>query len=753
MRSTLSVEELEPRNMLSSAGLISAKSFLGLDPGDLIKLDLGDLMGQVSNTHGTAADLRSVAILGDKASYTAPSSPATPPSIQTPTLVKLPSSEIDALFLAMSIRPEHNTQAAPNFRSGPMGQGFPSPLNPANSGTGGTNSNGLANFLASSPPLSTKSGVSPLVTSPLTIYSTAPSLTEGISNSSILVATFNDSDGNAFSTQYSAMINWGDGQSSAGAVSGGAAPAAPTRSSVTPVGLFQVNGSHTYAEEGTYTITVTINDTDGATGTGTSTANVADAALSPGTSLSLDAAPGVPLTAIVANFKDADPGGTVSDYTATITWGDGHTSPGTIAANSQGGFAVTGTNTYAASGLYNFSVAIQDVGGSKTTATGTVAVVAVTLTMPNGTYVPVNADNDNGSVFKAPGIPTTRDLNSFKTLTKVDPELQQVNIAVTPGGVLPGSFRLTFSTAGTGSVRLWTDANKTSQIVYGATWLSRLLPPSFFVEGLKSTTATQGPGGPSTPLDVTISLVYSVASGGSVTGKVDLAVTPVVNSFTVTPAAGQNINFIELAPMGPQGLTAQAIVGGAFQPGEVVKADVRNGSNVTMHFVQNITEAKNGANGSAAGFVYTAASSLANLNLVPDTTQNPTLTFPCLDSLSNSPTDYHNFTTTATATGVVIQGDDSPGAWGPNNNDKLAIIDYRLSFRVYLVAEYADGSLYSLGYINWVANFWADTNVPGTGVSVIKVPKGVTADATWTASNVDPAQTNPPIYNNGMTYN
>src|SRR5260370_38785782 len=101
------------------------------------------------------------------------------------------------------------------------------------------NSSNPANLLSSSssPPLSTKSGVNPLVTSPLTIYSTAPSLTEGISNSSILVATFDDSDGNAFSTQYTAIINWGDGQSSARTVSGGATPAVPTIASVPPGGL------------------------------------------------------------------------------------------------------------------------------------------------------------------------------------------------------------------------------------------------------------------------------------------------------------------------------------------------------------------------------------------------------------------------------------------------------------------------------------------------------------------------------------
>jgi hypothetical protein len=41
-----------------------------------------------------------------------------------------------------------------------------------------------------------------------------------------------------------------------------------------------------------------------------------------------------------------------------------------------------------------------------------------------------------------------------------------------------------------------------------------------------------------------------------------------------------------------------------------------------------------------------------------------------------------------------------PGAFAPNNRDKLAIIDYLLSLTVYLEAQYADGSLYTEASIN-----------------------------------------------------
>jgi hypothetical protein len=40
----------------------------------------------------------------------------------------------------------------------------------------------------------------------------------------------------------------------------------------------------------------------------------------------------------VASFTDVDPTVPASDFTATITWGDGQTGPGTVTAASGGGF-------------------------------------------------------------------------------------------------------------------------------------------------------------------------------------------------------------------------------------------------------------------------------------------------------------------------------------------------------------------------------------------------------------------------------
>jgi hypothetical protein len=81
----------------------------------------------------------------------------------------------------------------------------------------------------------------------------------------------------------------------------------------------------------------------------------------------------------VANFTDTDPGGTVSDYSAAVTWGDGTTSSGTIGASGTG-FTVSGTHAYAHPGSYSVSVTIADAGGSQAPASSTINVGAQAVT-------------------------------------------------------------------------------------------------------------------------------------------------------------------------------------------------------------------------------------------------------------------------------------------------------------------------------------------------------------------------------------
>jgi hypothetical protein len=81
------------------------------------------------------------------------------------------------------------------------------------------------------------------------------------------------------------------------------------------------------------------------------------------------------LAGLGATFTDADPNGKLTQYTATITWGDGGTSQGVIAKNPFGaGFVVGSAHQYAKAGTYSVTLTINDSGGSSVTETKTLVV-------------------------------------------------------------------------------------------------------------------------------------------------------------------------------------------------------------------------------------------------------------------------------------------------------------------------------------------------------------------------------------------
>jgi hypothetical protein len=103
---------------------------------------------------------------------------------------------------------------------------------------------------------------------------------------------------------------------------------------------------------------------------------------------------GQTFTGVAATFSDADPNANAKDFTANITWGDGHSSNGTIAADGHGGFNVIGTNTFANAGAFSIAVQLQDFGGSFFTVTNT-ANVAPSPPSPPASPPPVTTGNLN----------------------------------------------------------------------------------------------------------------------------------------------------------------------------------------------------------------------------------------------------------------------------------------------------------------------------------------------------------------------
>jgi uncharacterized repeat protein (TIGR01451 family) len=168
------------------------------------------------------------------------------------------------------------------------------------------------------------------------------------------VATFTDPSTSSIATDYSATIDWGDGTSSLGTVSGSG-------------GAFTVSGSHTYVEEGTFPVKVTITDVDNSSNTAVanSTATVSDAALS--ASCAVVATSSQSFTGLTATFNDAaSPSGTLSDFSATINWGDTTSSAGTVSGPDGGPYFVSGNHTYGSTGPFTITTTINDIGGSST---------------------------------------------------------------------------------------------------------------------------------------------------------------------------------------------------------------------------------------------------------------------------------------------------------------------------------------------------------------------------------------------------
>jgi PKD repeat protein len=201
----------------------------------------------------------------------------------------------------------------------------------------------------------------------LTINGTTITGTEGITTGTTTVATFTDPNPNASASDFTATIDWGDGTSTTGTVV------------AQSTGGFAVDGVHVYADEGKYTVGVTIKDIGGAIASTTSTATVADASLT-AAAVSVTGSEGLPIaSAAVATFTDANPNATASDFTATINWGDGTSTTGTVVAQNGGGFAVDGTHTYADEGKYTVTTSIKDVGGSTASVTSEASIADAAL--------------------------------------------------------------------------------------------------------------------------------------------------------------------------------------------------------------------------------------------------------------------------------------------------------------------------------------------------------------------------------------
>ncbi len=252
----------------------------------------------------------------------------------------------------------------------------------------------------------------------------------------VLLGTFTDANAFATVADYlplptgnggSVVVNWGDGSAPQPLAAGNLTEIG------TPAGVsWNVNASHTYAEEGIFAYTVTVTDDGGAATTITGSAIIADASLTAGPASMLMANTGVALpgTTVVGSFDDANPAAPIADFTATIDWEDG--SPDSIGIITQPGgvgmpFDVTDGHTYATFGTYAITIVVKDVGGSTVTLTGAAGAETVTVTDK-----PVTGSTKNFTAVEG------ENTGLFVLATFEDPDtlasLSDVNAALAVGG-------------------------------------------------------------------------------------------------------------------------------------------------------------------------------------------------------------------------------------------------------------------------------------------------------------------------------
>ena len=135
--------------------------------------------------------------------------------------------------------------------------------------------------------------------------------------------TVNIVDTSLADTVLNASISWGDGTTTTVPVGNGVANGTLSQT-------FTLTAPHTYADDGNYTISLSVSGGGGQTSQ-TQDLTVSDAPLAAGSPPTILATPNTQFSGVVATFTDANATPTVANYTATIDWGDGTKTTGTVA--------------------------------------------------------------------------------------------------------------------------------------------------------------------------------------------------------------------------------------------------------------------------------------------------------------------------------------------------------------------------------------------------------------------------------------
>jgi RHS repeat-associated protein len=138
-----------------------------------------------------------------------------------------------------------------------------------------------------------------------------------------------------------------------------------------------------------------------------------DSATSQANGETIHAVEGQAFTGTVATFIPPDPGAQAGDFAATIDWGDGHTSTGTVAEDANGTFSVVASNTYAAEGAYPIEVEVDGPDGYAAVATGLAEVAFAPITSAGTSFSATAGQAFAGAVATFSGPSPGESANSY----------------------------------------------------------------------------------------------------------------------------------------------------------------------------------------------------------------------------------------------------------------------------------------------------------------------------------------------------
>jgi 6-phosphogluconolactonase (cycloisomerase 2 family) len=183
------------------------------------------------------------------------------------------------------------------------------------------------------------------ILSPITIAGQSITTVEGTPFSGA-VGSITSGDPGVQASDFTALIQWGDGTTSPGQIAGAN-------------GAYTIGGQHTYAEDGLYFASATVYHGNDAPRVVTDNVTVSDPAVIGTGGFTIHDVKAFD-SGLQTEATFTDPGGAeaIGDYAATIAWGDGSTSKGIIGVNN-GTFTVQGSHAYQTEGSYSISVTLS----------------------------------------------------------------------------------------------------------------------------------------------------------------------------------------------------------------------------------------------------------------------------------------------------------------------------------------------------------------------------------------------------------